>query len=197
MSFQVIIPTISCKWVYMVSLTVYPVIQHHMKRVTITDYQVQSVPEVDLLSSLEIHSCPQKGKSEETERGAVKIIGSSTAEWTLSSNPRWKGEREREVTSCRMPMAKGQNTSCSDYQFKSSTQICRSVPYGIQDSSGSKQTWVKEDNNKRGDVWLLWVTVGLLVKYLPFVEIYMGRFSPTMSTIYLNHPKHKALVITH
>lgn len=46
---------------------------------------------------------------------------------------------------------------------------CRTVPYGIQDSSGSKLTWVKEDNN-RADVWLLWVTVGLLIKYSFSVE---------------------------
>lgn len=154
MSFQVIIPTIGCKWVYMVSLTVYPFIQHHMKRVTITDYQVQSVPEVDLLSSLEIHSCPQKGKSEERERGAVKIVGSSTAERTLSSNPRWKGEREREATSCRMPMAKGQNISCSNYQFKSSMQVltsrdaeaCHMVSRTalVPNEHGSKRTTTKE-----------------------------------------------------
>ena len=73
---------------------------------------------------------------------------------------------------------------------------CRTVPYGIQDGSGPKPTWVK-DNNRRADVWLLWVTTGLLIKYSVSVEIYLGRFSPTMSSIYLNHPKHKALVITH
>jgi len=111
-------------------------------------------------------------------------------------------------------MVKEQNTSCSKLSdqelsvghlmFQLSDQElsvgfsikrCSTVPRGIQGSSVSKPTWVKEDNNQRADVWLLWVTTRLLIKHSVSVEIYMEGFSPTTSSIYLNHPKHKALVI--